>query len=117
LLAFGAPLGEFVLGGKYIVFPKEMRIINVIFFMLWLFIGLLYLIKGNLINNYLNGKIITIILVTITLFMVYAIYGNWFITESIKEKYLMTPLAMITSISSIMLLIMSSKKIYHKKIR
>jgi hypothetical protein len=109
-LVLGAPFGEFVLGGQYTVFPMKMRVISVIFFFIWTFVGLLYLIKGNIIKYNLHKTGITIILLLVTIFMVYAIFGNLFITTSIKEKYLMTPLALVTSISSIFLLIIYLKK-------
>ena len=120
LLIFGAPLGEFVLGGQYIIFPIKMRIFSIIFFIIWFFIGLLYLMKGGLLKYKYNNRIVTIILIIVTLFMIYAIFGNLFmiyaifgnlfLTKSIKEKYLMTPLSLITSICSIFILIDNYKK-------
>ena len=110
LLIFGAPLGEFVLGGQYTVFPMKMRILSIAFFIIWFFVGLLYLIKGGLLKCKYNNKIVTVIIVIVTAFMIYAIFGNSFITTSIKEKYLMTPLSLITSICSIFVLIDNYKK-------
>jgi len=105
-------LGEYVLGGQYIIFPMKMRIFSIIFFIIWFFIGLLYLVKGSILKCKYSNKIVTLILYFITLFMIYATFGNWFITTSIKEKYLMTPLFLITSICSIFILIEDFKKKY-----
>jgi hypothetical protein len=111
LLIFGAPLGEYVLGGQYIVFPMEMRIFSVILFTVWFLIGWLYLIKGGILKRKYNNKIVTIILIFVTIFLINAIFWNWFISTSIKEKYLMTPLSLITSICSIFVLINNYKNL------
>lgn len=101
LLLMGAPLGEFVLGGRYVVIPLSMRMINVFFAFLWIFIGLLYFNLAGIIKLPISNKVMRIILWINTLFFFYAIFGNLFLSESIKETYVMTPLSIITSVCSI----------------
>lgn len=104
LLVLGAPLGEFVLGGTYIVIPLHLRIINVLFFILWLLAGYAYLIYSNILKTNINMNLIKKFLIGITTFTTIAIFSNLFITNSLKEKYLMTPLTLIVSVSSILIL-------------
>jgi len=105
LLAFGAPLGEYVLGGFYIVIPLQLRIVNVFFFILWLYASYSYLAYAGILKTKTNLKIIRRFLIGITIFTSSAIFSNLFITNSIKEKILMTPLTIIVSLCSILLLI------------
>lgn len=104
LLVFGAPLGEFVLGGSYIVIPFHLRIINVLFFILWILAGYAYLIYSNILKTNINLNLVKKFLIGITTFTTIAIFSNLFVTNSLKEKYLMTPLTLIVSVSSILIL-------------
>lgn len=104
LLVFGAPLGEFVLGGAYIVVPLHLRIVNVLFFILWTLAGYAYLLYSNILKTNINLNLVEKFLIGITTFTTIAIFSNLFITNSLKEKYLMTPLTLIVSVSSILIL-------------
>ena len=103
-LIFGAPLGEFVLGGQHIVFPIEMRMTSVFFALLLSFMGLLYLKLAGVVNVPISNKIMIIFLISNTILTIYAIFANLFITESIKETYAMTPLTTIASVCSVIAL-------------
>lgn len=104
LLLFGAPLGEYVLGGNNRIIPKKMRYINVIFTFIWFMLSVVYLIKGNLISIIdSNNFIINLLFIISTLFFGFAIFSNAFLTESKKEKYTMTPLCTIVFISSLVI--------------
>ena len=104
LLAFGAPLGEYVLGGFYIVIPLQLRIVNIFFFILWVYSSYSYLVYAGILKIKNKLKTIRKFLIGITIFTSFAVFSNLFITNSIKEKVLMTPLAIIVSLCSILLL-------------
>lgn len=109
-LVFGAPLGEYVLGGEYVVFPLKMRLVSMVFALLWSFFGVLYLQMGAVVSTRVKSRLMTVCILVCTLFFVYAIFGNLFFTQSIKEKILMTPLAVIMSICSTSLLFLHTRE-------
>lgn len=104
LLLFGAPLGEYVLGGHYVVIPFHLRILNLLFFILWLSAGISYLINSNILNSKLSLSFIRKFLIAVTTFTSLAFFSNLFLTSSLKEKLLMSPLTFIVSICSILIL-------------
>lgn len=108
LLLFGAPLGEYVLGGQHVVFPIEMRLASFILMFLWGYIAYIYLVQGGLTRRK-NTKKTYVIIIATTIFMIFAVFSNAFLTTSIKERNLMTPLALVTSLSSIALLYLSKE--------
>ena len=106
-LALGAPFGEYVLGGVHKVLPNKMRSISGGFLFIFTMVGLLYLQKSEIINAIFNTVLTNVLLIVYTLSLAYAIIGNWFLTKSKKEKYVMTPLSVIGFISSLIVLIWS----------
>lgn len=100
-LTFGSPLGEYVLGGQYRVLPKRMRLISSTFALIFTFIGLSYLQRGNVLSIGLNSGVLNVVIIINTLFLAYAIIFNGFLTKSKKEKYVMTPLSIIQVILSV----------------
>jgi len=109
LLIFGAPLGEYVLGGNHIIMPLRLRVVNLVFCILWLFIAYLYLIYSNILATRLHFGIVKFLLTIATDFTSVAIFFNLFITSSAKERFLMTPLSFVVSICSIWLLVKCEK--------
>lgn len=107
LLFIGIPIGEYVLGGKDRIVPLKKRWINIILICIFSFLGLFYLGKGNII--YFSFPVLPskIIMIIYSLFLVYAIIGNTFFTQSKKEKSLMIPLSIIGFISSLLTLLIS----------
>lgn len=110
LLICGAPLGEFVLGGAYVVFPLRMRLLSAGFALLWGFFGVLYLQLGGVIKKFLPRVIMLVLLVAVTLFLYYGVVGNLFFTQSPKERLLMAPLTIIASICSSIALISALRR-------
>jgi hypothetical protein len=100
-ITFGAPLGEYVLGGENKVLPPKMRFVSCTFFLLFIFVGMSYLQWGNILHIGFNSKLVKIIIIVNTLFLAYAIIGNGILTKSKKEKYLMTPFSIIQFICSV----------------
>ena len=99
-LTFGAPFGEYVLGGLNKVLPKKMRFVSGTFSFIFIFVGMAYLQRGNVMYMGLSSVFVNIIVIVNTLFLAYAIVGNGMLTKSKKEKYLMTPLSIIQFICS-----------------
>ena len=105
VLLFGAPLGEYVLGGKYRIIPKKKRFINAILFLLFAFLGTVYLQYMSIISIYMPKTINLIIIGFFAIFFAYGIIGNLKFTKSKKERNTMTPVCIVSLICSIILLI------------
>ncbi len=106
-LTLGAPLGEYVLGGQYRVLPMKMRLISFTFFCIFIFVGLIYLQRGNIVNIGLSFLFVKVVIIIYTLFLAYAIIGNGVLTKSKKEKFIMTPLSIIGFICSVAVLFLA----------
>ncbi|RII33700.1 hypothetical protein D2A34_18435 [Clostridium chromiireducens] len=104
-ITFGAPFGEYVLGGQNKVLPQKMRFISATLFFIFIFVGMTYLQRGNILNIGFNSIFVKIVIIVNTLFLAYAIVGNGMLTKSKKEKYVMTPFAIIQFIFSVVSLI------------
>jgi len=104
-LVFGAPFGEYVLGGQNRVLPIKMRFISGSFSLVFMSVGLSYLHIAGTISGLCSTVFIRILLVAYTAFLAYAIIGNGFITKSKKEKYIMTPCSVIGFLCSVFILI------------
>lgn len=100
-ITFGAPFGEYVLGGENRILPKKMRLVSCTFFLIFIFVGMSYLQWGNILYIGFNPVFVKIIIIVNTLFLAYAIIGNGMITKSKKEKYVMTPFSVIQFICSV----------------
>lgn len=91
LLLAGIPIGEYVLGGQNKVIPLNRRWINLVFALIFLFLGLFYFsIAVNMLFK-LSEIPSRIIMTVYSLFLAYAIIGNIFFTKSKKEKVVMIP--------------------------
>ena len=93
LLVFGAPFGEYVLGGQQRVLPMKMRIVSCFFSLFFVIVGVSWLQFTGVINGLLHPLFIKVLLIIHTVFLAYAIIGNGLITKSKKEKYVMTPIS------------------------
>lgn len=106
LLFLGLPLAEYSWGGKYQgVLPKKMRIISLPSAILLLFFGFIFLIHSKILSVgfHLPTKLFVII---ITVFMGLNTLGN-LVSKSKKESLVMTPLAGITFLSCVLVLLYS----------
>ncbi|EKQ56115.1 MULTISPECIES: hypothetical protein [unclassified Clostridium] len=104
-ITFGAPFGEYVLGGQNKVLPKKMRFTSGTFFCIFTFIGMAYLQRGDILHMGFNSMFMKIVIIVNTLFLAYAIVGNGILTKSKKEKYVMTPFSIIQFILSVTVLL------------
>lgn len=104
LLTFGAPLGEYALGGLNKVLPSKMRLVSATFSFIFVFVGMAYLQRGNVLYIGLNSALVNISLIVITLFVAFAIVFNAILTKSKKEKYVMTPFSILQFVCSVIAL-------------
>ena len=97
LLIFGLPLGEFTLGGQYKIFPKKLRIVLIFQLAVQLFFLAVFLQLGGLIPMWFSEKVTKIIGTVMAVYLLLNTVMNA-ISKSKKERFLMTPLSMITAI-------------------
>lgn len=100
-ITFGAPFGEYVLGGENRVLPKKMRFVSFTYFVIFIFVSMAYLQWGNVLYMGLNAVSVKTILIVNMIFLAYAIIGNGMLTKSKKEKYVMTPFSIVQFICSV----------------
>jgi hypothetical protein len=65
-----------------------MGLISCTFTLIFIFIGISYLQRGNFLYIGLSSGVVKVIIIVNTLFLAYAIIGNGILTKSKKEKYL-----------------------------
>lgn len=97
LLICGLPLGEFTMGGQQKVLSKKLRIVAATMLPIQVFAIIIILQMGGLIPlwfSYIATKIICIIY---SIYLSVNTFMNLF-SGSKKEKYIMTPLSLLTAI-------------------
>ncbi|MFC0390810.1 hypothetical protein [Paenibacillus mendelii] len=97
LLAMGLPYGEFAMGGKYKVMPKQMRVACAISVLIQLVAIMFILQAGNVISI---DALETSAKGVCYFFAFYLIVNTFMnaLSKSKKEKLVMTPLAFLTAI-------------------
>lgn len=96
LLSLGFPYGELAMGGYYKVLPKKLRIVSAVNALILLFMGFVFLQHTNIING-LDFLSTNILVWVITIFLGLNTIAN-LISQSKKERYVMTPLSGFTFI-------------------
>lgn len=97
LIICGLPLGELTMGGKYKIFPKNLRLILVIQLFLQMFFVVIILQLGGFIPLWFSENTTKIICIIMALYLSINTIMN-FISKSRKEKYIMTPLSAISAV-------------------
>lgn len=97
LLICGFPLGELTMGGKYKIWPKELRMIAIGQLLLQLFAVYILLSAGAVIPLLFTRKMTKIICFVFAVFFVSNTFMN-FVSKSKKEKCIMTPMSAIEAI-------------------
>lgn len=97
LLICGLPLGEFTMGGQYKVFPKKLRIVLVLQLAIQIFFVIIVLQMGGIIPLLFSGNVTKIICVVMAAYLSLNTVMNC-ISKSKKEKFIMTPLSLISAI-------------------
>lgn len=97
LLICGLPLGELTMGGRYKVWPKELRVVAVGQLLVQIFAAYVLLSAGDILPLLFTKKITQIICFIFSVFFAINTFMN-FISGSKKEKYIMTPMSAIEAI-------------------
>lgn len=97
LLAFGLPLGELSMGGKYKIIPPKMRIVVWVMAIIQTMGLLIILQKSSTLPLLFSLKVTRIICFVYAGYLSLNSIMNFF-SRSKKEKLIMTPLAIVTAI-------------------
>ena len=96
LAACGFPLGEFIMGGRHRVLPKNLRIFAVISLIIQLFAIVIILQSGGFIPLWFSVEVIKYICLFFAAYLSTNVFTN-LLSKSKKEKYVMTPLSFIAA--------------------
>lgn len=96
-LALGLPYGEFAMGGKYKVMPTNMRYVCALSVLIQWFAILILLQTAGLIPLLVSSEITRGICFFFAVYLSINVVMNAF-SKSKKEKYIATPLSVITAI-------------------
>ena len=97
LIICGVPLGELTMGGQYKLFPKKLRILLFTQLVLQVFFVIVILQMGGFIPLWFSEKTTKIIGIIMAIYLTLNTIMN-FISKSKKEKYIMTPLSLISAV-------------------
>ncbi|WP_223254238.1 hypothetical protein [Halobacillus halophilus] len=101
LLALGLPYGEFAMGGKYKILPKQMRVACAISVLIQLAAILFLLQAGHVLSIDLIAPIARGVCYFFAFYLFLNTVMNLF-SKSNKEKLVMTPLSLTTAICFLM---------------
>jgi glyoxylase-like metal-dependent hydrolase (beta-lactamase superfamily II) len=111
LLVLGVPLGEYVLGGKDRVKPNKMKPLSLLFSIIFIMIGILFLQKGMYVPTIIASSLMNIIFIFYAIFLAICIPLNVFFTKSKKEKRVMTPLSVLGFVCTLCIIIMEIARV------
>lgn len=97
LVAFGMPLGEFTMGGKHRVLPKQLRIMALFSFVVQVFAIIIILQAGGILTLWFSEKVTKYICIFFAVYLSLNTVMN-FLSNSKKEKYFATPLSIVAAI-------------------
>lgn len=97
LIICGLPLGELTMGGQYKVFPKKLRFVLMTQLILQILFVVTILQMGGFIPLWFSYDVTKIICIIMAVYLSLNTIMN-FISKSKKEKYIMTPLSLISAI-------------------
>ena len=97
LIICGLPLGELTMGGQYKVYPKKMKIVLIAQLLIQVFFVIIILQAGGFMPLWFSYKITKIVCIVMAVYLSLNVVMN-FISKSKKEKYIMTPLSLLTAI-------------------
>lgn len=97
LLLFGFPLGELTMGGKYKVWPKNLRIIALGQLLVQIFALYILLSSKEILIIFITRNVTKIVCYVFSVFFIFNTILN-ILSRSKKEKYIMTPLSAIEAV-------------------
>lgn len=96
-VAFGAPVGEYTMGGKYRVLPKSFRLMALMSFFVQIFAIIIVLQTGGYLPLLFSNNATKNICIFFAVYLSLNTLAN-FSSKSKKERLVMTPVAMVTAI-------------------
>lgn len=96
-LIFGAPLGAFTLGGRFKVFPAKLRILLAVQLLLQVFFAIVLLQLGGYMSLWFSHKVTKVLGIALAVYLTMNCLAN-LASKSKKEKYVMTPLSVVTAV-------------------
>lgn len=97
LLIFGAPLGEFSMGGQFKTLPKKLRFVAFFMLLSQVFAAIILLQAGSFLPLWFSVKTTRIICYMFAGYLAINSVANLF-SPSKKEKYVMTPLSILAAV-------------------
>lgn len=97
LIGLGLPLGEFTMGGKHKVLPKNMRVFSFVSLVVQLFAIMVILQAGGIFPILIAPRILRYIVLFFAIYLSMNTVMN-ISSKSKKERYLATPLSTIAAI-------------------
>ena len=97
LVACGLPLGEFTMGGKHKILPKQFRIMAVISFFIQVFAIVIVLQAGGYLLLWFSFNITKYICIFFAAYLSLNTIMN-LLSHSKKEKFVMTPLSILAAV-------------------
>ncbi|MEG2110471.1 MAG: hypothetical protein RRY19_11855 [Clostridium sp.] len=97
MVALGLPLGEFTMGGQHKILPKKYRVMAIVSVVIQLFAIIIILQAGGFIQVWFSIKVTKYICLFFAVYLSLNTIMN-LISKSKKERYVMTPLSLITAI-------------------
>lgn len=97
LVACGLPFGEFTMGGQHKILSNIFRIMAMVSFVIQLFAIMIILQAGGFIELWFSHNTIKYICFSFAVYLSLNTIMNLF-SKSKKEKYIMTPLSLLTAI-------------------
>ncbi len=97
LAACGVPLGEFTMGGKYKVLPKQLRIMALFAIIIQMFAIIIILQTGGFLTLWFSEVVTKYICIFYAVYLSINTVMN-FLSNSKKEKYFATPLSIVAAI-------------------
>ena len=97
LIICGLPLGEFTMGGKYMVYPVNLKFILVSQLVVQIFFVIILLQMGGFVGLWFSAKVTKIIGIVLAVCLSLNTFINAF-SKSKKERFVMTPLSTITAV-------------------
>lgn len=97
LLVFGAPLGEYAMGGRHRVMPLKSRITTAIAVLVQLSGIAVLLHGGGIVDTGLPGNVVKVGCYVFAVYLSLNVFMN-IVSKSKKEKLFMTPLSFIVAV-------------------
>lgn len=97
LVVCGLPLGEFTMGGQHKILPAKFRVVAIVSILIQFFAMLIVLQAGGFLPLMFTSKITQYICFFFASYLSLNTIMN-LVSKSKKEKYVMTPLALVAAI-------------------